>query len=149
LKKTKIQMKKTTPQMNTNKHELNGTGEDKGKEELNHECALMHPGRPKRGQLYTTTFYQIPVGARFRFWGAYYVKVAGAVAENQNDELSVFHHENLVSWYAGPGERPGEPMPKFPPACPSPVARMTDEQLAAVNPTYAARLKREAEAVAA
>jgi hypothetical protein len=57
----------------------------------------------------TTTFYQLPIGARFEFRGRRYEKLALSLARDEDRCGNVFQDQCQVIWHCQPGEQPGPP----------------------------------------
>ena len=62
----------------------------------------------------TTTFFQLPVGARFEFRGRRYEKVALSMADDEERRGSVFPDHVEVAWDKRPGEESRPPRPAEP-----------------------------------
>lgn len=58
-----------------------------------------------------TTFYQIPVGARFEFRGRRFEKLALSMAQDEERCGCVFRDEAEVLWERRPGEELRPPRP--------------------------------------
>ena len=63
----------------------------------------------------TTTFYQLPIGARFEFRGRRYLKQALAMACDEDRCGNIFQEEAEVVWERRPGEELRPPRPPEPP----------------------------------
>ena len=81
-----------------------------------------------------TTFFQLPVGARFEFRGRRYEKLALSMARDEERCGNIFQYETEVAWDRRPGEVEGPPRPPQPhwtsylsPA-PAPVDRRVDRR---------------------
>ena len=62
-----------------------------------------------------TTFYQLPIGARFEFRGRRYRKEALAMACDEDRCGNIFQEEAEVIWEPRPGEELRPPRPPEPP----------------------------------
>jgi len=62
----------------------------------------------------TTTFYQLPIGARFEFRGRRYEKLALSLARDEERCGNVFQDETEVLWDRRPGEEAKPPRPPEP-----------------------------------
>jgi hypothetical protein len=62
-----------------------------------------------------TTFYQLPIGARFEFRGRRYRKEALAMACDEDRCGNIFQEEAEVIWDRRPGEELKPPRPPEPP----------------------------------
>ncbi len=81
-----------------------------------------------------TTFYQLPIGARFEFRGRRYEKLGLSLARDEERCGNIFQDEAEVEWDRRPGEEEGAPRPPEPhwtcylsPA-PAPVDRSVDRR---------------------
>jgi hypothetical protein len=74
-----------------------------------------------------TTFYQIPIGARFEFRGRRYEKLALSMARDEERCGNIFQDEAEVFWHCKPSEQPAAPKPPRPHwtthLCPAPGQR--------------------------
>ena len=62
-----------------------------------------------------TTFYQLPLGARFEFRGKRYEKLALSMARDEERCGNIFQDEAEVLWDRRPGEELKPPRPPEPP----------------------------------
>ena len=62
-----------------------------------------------------TTFYQLPLGARFEFRGKRYEKLALSMAGDEDRCGNIFQEEAEVFWERRPGEELRPPRPPEPP----------------------------------
>lgn len=81
-----------------------------------------------------TTFWQLPIGARFEFRGRRYEKLALSMARDEERCGNIFQYETEVVWDRRPGEVEGPPRPPQPhwtsylsPA-PAPLDRSVDRR---------------------
>lgn len=58
-----------------------------------------------------TTFYQLPIGARFEFRGRRYEKLALSMARDEERCGNIFQDEAEVTWARRPGEELKPPRP--------------------------------------
>jgi hypothetical protein len=82
-----------------------------------------------------TTFWQLPIGARFEFRGRRYEKLALSMARDEERCGNIFQYETEVFWDCKPGEQPlaaRAPEPhwtSYLSPAPAPVDRSIDRRL--------------------
>ena len=100
---------------------------DRRSEKLKTKQQKLKYGKKKNMK---TTFYQLPIGAKFEFRGRRFEKKALSLASDEDRVGNVFQYETEVFWDCEPGAQPGPPMPPRPEwkTCPAPPPRREEEE---------------------